>query len=468
MLLRWFKDARKTYNLCLDYVLRHGYHRYATLKDVKLKELQKTLDRLFITKNALGPQKSRYHMLRTPKDIRRQSVKNLISNLKGFLTRFTTRLERRKKFPNTKTFQANIKFDPSFKPLVMNTDTIYCGANLTRFIDASTFGFYVTVKANDNLKAQDQKYHRPTRLKKPERPPTFARIKVSQNALTPAMFDRDAKIHYRLGKFYFLPSLSRPVVPNAEVIPSEQRDSICAVDPGVRKFLTVYSPEGQVNVLGTNTYKVLDKCIRRIDKHKRRLKTFTAKYNRAKRQVSKPVRKNNKTVYIGRSKAMLRPNKQGTLFPLEALSGRTCKKKLRNALWRLKTRYRAAERKAVNVVKNLHYKTAHYLLRRYETVLYPRFNAHSIAQGRLNKKVKRRLNMLSFYKFSTRLAETSTFYTGRKIQRFTEAYTSMQCGQCGTLNDNLKGDEVFKCSKCGIKADRDVHAARNILLRYLE
>ncbi len=50
-----------------------------------------------------------------------------------------------------------------------------------------------------------------------------------------------------------------------------------------------------------------------------------------------------------------------------------------------------------------------------------------------------------------------------------EAYTSKQCGMCGALNDNLGASELFKCSAaCGFRADRDVHAARKICLRYLQ
>ena len=37
----------------------------------------------------------------------------------------------------------------------------------------------------------------------------------------------------------------------------------------------------------------------------------------------------------------------------------------------------------------------------------------------------------------------------------------------GILNDSLGASEVFKCNNCGLKADRDLHAARNILLRHL-
>ena len=48
-----------------------------------------------------------------------------------------------------------------------------------------------------------------------------------------------------------------------------------------------------------------------------------------------------------------------------------------------------------------------------------------------------------------------------------EAYTSKTCEECGYLHQKLGGNKTFECPKCGHTADRDLHAARNILLRYL-
>ena len=48
-----------------------------------------------------------------------------------------------------------------------------------------------------------------------------------------------------------------------------------------------------------------------------------------------------------------------------------------------------------------------------------------------------------------------------------EAYTSKTCEECGTLHQKLGGNKVFKCPKCNHTADRDLHAAKNILLRYI-
>jgi putative transposase len=55
----------------------------------------------------------------------------------------------------------------------------------------------------------------------------------------------------------------------------------------------------------------------------------------------------------------------------------------------------------------------------------------------------------------------------KKLIIVDESYTSCTCGQCGHIN-NIKGNEVFKCSKCYLKIDRDAGGSRNILLKNLK
>ena len=87
-------------------------------------------------------------------------------------------------------------------------------------------------------------------------------------------------------------------------------------------------------------------------------------------------------------------------------------------------------------------------------------------KGPLAGMVKKRLNMLAFGQFKSRMHQVSTNYPDRTIFTGSEAYTSKQCGLCGRLNEKLGASKVFTCT-CGCVADRDVHAARNILLRFL-
>ena len=104
-----------------------------------------------------------------------------------------------------------------------------------------------------------------------------------------------------------------------------------------------YSPEGSGFILGTNNYNVLDKCIRRIDKTKKKYLTTLARAKKLKT------------------------------------------KKMKNLLWSYRKNYHIAETTARNIVRDLHYKSAHFLCQSFDTILYPNFNTQSIAQCKLNK-----------------------------------------------------------------------------------
>ena len=60
---------------------------------------------------------------------------------------------------------------------------------------------------------------------------------------------------------------------------------------------------------------------------------------------------------------------------------------------------------------------------------------------------------------------THQLYDGYKVRVCNEAYTTKTCGRCGVVNNAVGGAAVFHCGACGLVADRDYHAARNIYLR---
>lgn len=122
-----------------------------------------------------------------------------------------------------------------------------------------------------------------------------------------------------------------------------------------------------------------------------------------------------------------------------------------------------------DVIRHFHYNVAHDLLQRNNTVICPTTGSHKWRQKhKLPSVVKRRSQVLRFGLFAQRLIQTCTKYKNKRIIRGSEAYTSIQCGLCGHLNRSLCAKEEFNCSKCDLKnIDRDIHAARNILLRFL-
>ena len=77
----------------------------------------------------------------------------------------------------------------------------------------------------------------------------------------------------------------------------------------------------------------------------------------------------------------------------------------------------------------------------------------------------------SHYKFR-RLINKCELFSDYKVIECDESNTCKTCGLCGVINDKLGGNKVFKCKQenyqqKSISSGRDIHATRNILLRYL-
>jgi len=85
--------------------------------------------------------------------------------------------------------------------------------------------------------------------------------------------------------------------------------------------------------------------------------------------------------------------------------------------------------------------------------------------SKLNKSTKRELYGMEHYKFRTRLQEKCVEH-GCKFNIIPESYTSKTCTNCGNIKNDLGGNKIYKCSKCGMVLDRDVNGARNIYIKH--
>jgi len=123
-------------------------------------------------------------------------------------------------------------------------------------------------------------------------------------------------------------------------------------------------------------------------------------------------------------------------------------------------------RKITNRVRDLHWKMSKFLCS-YEAIIFPDFRiAEMLKSRKLNRKTKAQMKMLSFFTFKQRLEHQCRKYSSKLIV-CTEEYTSKTCGACGALNKRLGGSKLFQCI-CGMEADRDENAARNILLKQIK
>ena len=136
-LLRCFKDARKTYNLVVDDVLKND--------GLKLKPnlLEKQLRDKYVTaKGLLAQSRKRCILLITPKVIRQQAVKSLVSSVKTYITKQQKREELRAKYPRARSFKGDVKFHPGFKSCKMTSDSIGIEKVSFKFIDSDHLSLY--------------------------------------------------------------------------------------------------------------------------------------------------------------------------------------------------------------------------------------------------------------------------------------------------------------------------------------
>jgi len=153
-------------------------------------------------------------------------------------------------------------------------------------------------------------------------------------------------------------------------------------------------------------------------------------------------------------------------------------------------------KKITNMVKELHNKTALYLVRNYEKILIPSFETQNMVAcygkryiknkikelkdeplalkiemtkvkkaKRLNKRVKFVLNAMSHYKFKQHLKHKCLEH-GCKFEIVTEEYTSKCCSNCGHLSNKYDKDRLKICPYCPCRNDRDINGSKNILLKY--
>jgi hypothetical protein len=148
--------------------------------------------------------------------------------------------------------------------------------------------------------------------------------------------------------------------------------------------------------------------------------------------------------------------------------------RMRRALWRIWD-------KKKNMIRDAHRKFALHMSRKFSVLLIPRFSA----QGRVRKSVKKdgteRVKgrnigkgtvkaMLNWAHYSQRqrLLQLADRTEGFTVIEVVEPWTSRTCSACGYLVPKTSS-KTFQCGqeRCGMTCDRDLNAAKNILLRYV-
>jgi putative transposase len=193
-------------------------------------------------------------------------------------------------------------------------------------------------------------------------------------------------------------------------------NKVCAIDPGVRTFMTGYDPSGQTFEISHDNEYILKK--------KRIIKQLQAKLSKVTDKVKR---------------------------------------------FRITRDIQNLYRKMKNYILDLHHKASKLLSENYSEVILPIFETKKMVQkeGRkINSATANNMMILSHYKFRQLLNHKMAIRSG-KLHLCTEEYTSKTCSICGRLNHYLGPSKVFECpfEDCGIVLDRDINAARNIYIK---
>lgn len=148
---------------------------------------------------------------------------------------------------------------------------------------------------------------------------------------------------------------------------------------------------------------------------------------------------------------------------LDALISRASKankKSFRRAIGRARVRIR-------NLVDDLHYQVVGHLVRSYRTIVFPEANFTSAvkrATRKIRSRTARSLMTFAFAKFRDRLLAKAEV-VGVQVITICESYTSKTANWTGEIVQNLGGSKTIRSQ--GACLDRDINAALGILLKAL-
>ncbi len=214
----------------------------------------------------------------------------------------------------------------------------------------------------------------------------------------------DCRLVYQQGEYYLCIPFDK-AIKQAE----NQRQKLVALDPGVRTFMSFYS-ETLAGKLGEHDFgRIVRLC-----------------------------------------------------YYLDDLMSRMSQVKCRQRyqMWKAAGRIR---QKIKNLVNELHYQTAVFFCKQFETILLPTFETQQMV-SKLHSKTARSMLTWAHYRFKTVLKDVAEVYQSKVID-VNEAYTSKTCTVCGYVQ-SIGGRETWTCKSCGTDHDRDLNASRGIYLKY--
>jgi putative transposase len=221
----------------------------------------------------------------------------------------------------------------------------------------------------------------------------------------------------KLGHFHIHATVERD-----EATPDNQGRGVVALDPGVRTFMTAYSPSDNT------AFQIAPGCIQRLIRLEHVIDRL-------------------------RSDIALLP------APCKSRSRRMQRAALR------------VHKRVKHLTSEAHWKAANFLTNRFHTIVLPPFATQRMCSRRgdrprrIGRDTSRKMHLWSHYTFRTRLAMKCK-ERGCELKVLDEAYTTKTCTGCGWIHDGIGGLKVFRCQRCEVELDRDLNGARNIFLKH--
>jgi putative transposase len=200
------------------------------------------------------------------------------------------------------------------------------------------------------------------------------------------------------------------------------KQTMVALDPGVRSFLTGFDGEKFIDIGNNDITKIYRLCrfADALISQKSKLKGRNNKYKRQRIQT-----------------------KIDSLF--------------------IRTR---------NLIDECHKKVAKWLTTEYRLIFLPTFETSQMVaktgkkSRKINSKTVRQMLRWSHYRFKQTL-KFQALKRGCTVLDVTEEYTSKTCTSCGKVHAKLGSSKKFKCPYCGHQLPRDWNGALGIFLKAL-
>ena len=209
-------------------------------------------------------------------------------------------------------------------------------------------------------------------------------------------------------------------------------ENIISIDPGVNMFATYYCPSGEWGEIG-------------IDKKDK------IYYDKKHSKLNKtPITKTNCVVGSLKDRLQEFYDKEVSIRRSDRLSIKKQEKALKKIT-----------RCKIGMINDFHWKTCHWLLKNFKTILIPRLYV-----SKSNKKLKQLQNDIRHCHFVDRLIHKSQLYPESQIHECNESYTTKTCTGC--LSEKTKISNIIECLSCKLKIHRDLSASRNILIKHLK